>query len=31
MLNRADIATQAPGAAVHAARLDAWMLGLDAV
>ena len=31
MLNRGDIARGAPGAAVHAARLDAWMLGLDAV
>jgi hypothetical protein len=31
MQNRADIATRAPGATAHAARLDAWMLGMDAV
>ncbi len=31
MSNQRAIATGAPDAHVHAARLDAWMLGLDAV
>jgi hypothetical protein len=31
MLNRQAIGEQAPDALPHAARLDAWMLGLDAL
>jgi hypothetical protein len=31
MANQRAIAETAPGAHVHAARLDAWMLGVDAV
>jgi hypothetical protein len=31
MANQRAIAEGAPGAHVHAARLDAWMLGLDAI
>lgn len=31
MQNQRDIAAHAPGAHVHPARLDAWMLGVDAL